>query len=102
MWPTTPLLDWTVSLQTPSAVAASTKRRGAGSVIHWEVAREGRARRLDQGPIPPAKDGAYGFVVVTVIEVLTARPVALCMECVLAHTGLRADHAIRQIVAARA
>src|SRR2546426_10937291 len=30
MWPTTPSLDWTV--QTPSVVAASTKRRGAVSV----------------------------------------------------------------------
>jgi hypothetical protein len=37
--------------------------------------------------------------VVTVIEVLAARPVALCLECVLTRTGLRADHAIRQIVA---
>ena len=35
----------------------------------------------------------------TVIEVLTARPVALCLECVLTHTSLCADHAIRQIVA---
>ena len=47
----------------------------------------------------PPRMAPTGFVVVTVIEVLTARPVALCMECVLTHTGLRADRAIRQIVA---
>jgi len=30
----TPSLDWTVSLQTPSAVVASTERRGRGLRHH--------------------------------------------------------------------
>src|SRR6267143_4730500 len=32
MWPTTPSLDWTASVQTPFPVVASTKRRGAVSI----------------------------------------------------------------------
>jgi len=37
------------------------------------------------------------LVVATVLEILATRPGGLCFGCVLTKTGLRADHALREI-----
>ena len=57
----------------------------------------GRSSSLDQGPIPSRQGAAYGFVVGTVLDVLSARHVAFCLECVVRRTGLRTDSVIREI-----
>ena len=55
---------------------------------------EGVFSLADYRPIAPPTIRVLGVPAVTVLEVLTARPWALCMECVITLTGLGADDAI--------
>jgi len=59
-----------------------------------ERTMEGVFSLADYRPIAPPTIRVLGVPAVTVLEVLTARPWALCMECVITLTGLGADDAI--------
>jgi hypothetical protein len=89
-----------VRLEGEEAEGGGERGAAVGRVLHASsrAARPSAPIRLEV-QYRPANDVEYRFVVATVLQVLTARPVALYLECVLTHTGLRADHAIRQIVA---
>jgi len=61
MWPTTPLLDRTASVETPSAVVASTTRRGAVAVIMVGCAGGAERAYWTKVQYRPSNEGGYCF-----------------------------------------